>query len=121
MIYRRHLAEAAMLEVAAREKHWPREVAAGRMTAPEAEADSAAWRIVAALLDDGRVGTTLAWADIIFVVRSAVERQLDRFASADPSLRALLDQRINALTAILRALEDSARAGGFATFVRKAA
>jgi hypothetical protein len=90
---RAYFAAAADRELAAREKHYPAIIDAGKLGREEAEADIAAWRIIAMLFAEGSCPTELSWTALAEVTASALERREEALAAKpnDQSLRARRD------------------------------
>jgi hypothetical protein len=92
MMLRRHLAEAAKRELAAREKHYPAMVEAGRLGREEAQAEMAAWRVIATLFAEGSCETELSWTALAETTAGALQRREEALA-AKPDDQALLARR----------------------------
>lgn len=109
---RADLAAAASFELAAREKHWPTQVAAGAMTQVEADADIAAWRhlteifTVGVLVLDPEESIGMVWPRLT----EAVQRAIDSRTAKPPS--EANDARLAALGQIRASLIASAHAAG---------
>jgi hypothetical protein len=83
---------AAARERDLREKHWPEEVAAGRMSATDAEADMAAWRAIAELAEGGS-----CTRDLIEAFLPAPARDLDLWRFLEGRAADALQRREQAL------------------------
>lgn len=99
------LAPFAAEELKARQVHWPKEVLAGRMTQADADADIAAWRAIAELIDTGSTEGE-AWAPLLAALQRAEQRR-------ETQARTALD-RLAAVTGIRNLAERAAmRVGQF--------
>lgn len=58
------LAEAAALERDVRERKFPELVASGRVTHDDAEAELAAWRAIADIMDRGETAREISWSTL---------------------------------------------------------
>jgi hypothetical protein len=102
----------ARAELAMREKHWPARVTAQQMGAAEAQADIAAWRAIAELMDTG--GLDVAdpaaplWPEILAAALAAENRRFDQLAAATPDQREPRATQARRAGEIRRLIERSA-------------
>lgn len=113
MTARADLAPIAARELSLRERDWPKAVAAGGMTQADADADLAAWRAIAALLERGSIETELTWGQLMTALTTAQDRRGEAIIAARGSDKeARLEQRLGGVVAIRRAIERSAWRNG---------
>lgn len=114
MTARPDLAPIAARELALRERDWPKAVAAGAMTQDQADADLAAWRAIAELLEHGQVETSLTWAELTAALLTAQDRRIEAVIAAKGSDKeARLEARLGGVVACRRAVERSAWRYGY--------
>jgi hypothetical protein len=75
-------ATAAEREVAAREKHYPAQITAGEIARDDAEADLAAWRVIAAMFADGSAESEQGWAPLELATSRALQRREAELAAS---------------------------------------
>lgn len=89
---RESLSAAATFELDSREKHHPAMIADGELTREEADADLAAWRVIAALFRGEEVESWLSWAELEHATSRALIRRSAK-AEAKPDNRLLAARR----------------------------
>lgn len=88
--------------------HAVRELEARDRQADWPAADLAAWRAIAALLEQGSVETGLTWEDLMAALAAAEARRIEAVRSAPPEHRQPLEDRLGHVVAIRRTIERSA-------------
>ena len=103
------IAETARRELALRERDWPIEVREGRMDAGTANADIAAWRAIAAMIEQGSAETQLGWEDLIGALRTAEDRRVEAAIAANGTRKeAVREERLGRIVTIRRLFERNA-------------
>lgn len=102
------LAAAAAFERDARVKHYPADVADGRMTRDEAEADIAAWTAVADIMAGGPTSAPLTWAELaLATTRALVRRNEDAETHPGNERKATRRDMVDAIDERIRTTRDS--------------
>lgn len=92
MRLRAHFAGAAAREVESRERHYPAMIERGEIERRDAEADLAAWRVIAALFAEESVEAETNWAQVELASSRALQRREDALA-AKPDSASLRERR----------------------------